>query len=196
MRASVAAFLLLISSVMQQTNPAVPTAKPSAEKMDAQSAYDPTRDTLYRIYLLATIFGVVGAIGGVLVLIVQTKQIRISANAARDAAIAAKASSQAIVNSERPWLFIEIKTGPVAITAGQVPEHLSFTIGFRNCGKTPPKWSPSISIRTVVTAVMLCHHPPSIPSTNMSWFTREWCHRERHGATQEKAFSILSSSLS
>ena len=25
----------------------------------------------------------------------------------------------------------------MAITAGQVPEHLSFTIGFRNCGKTP-----------------------------------------------------------
>jgi len=43
--------------------------------------YDPIKDTLYRLYLWGTIFGVAGAVAGVLVLIRQTKALRDSQRA-------------------------------------------------------------------------------------------------------------------
>jgi hypothetical protein len=100
--------------------------------------YDAGKDTLYRAYLWATVIGVLGAIGGVVVLICQIKLLRKSADAARDAAIAAKTSSQAIINSERPWLFIEIKASETnQAIMGEVPQKVMFWISFKNWGKTP-----------------------------------------------------------
>jgi hypothetical protein len=41
-------------------------------------------------------------------------------------------------NTERPWLFIEIKTtGVVGTPVGEIPQHMGFSVSFRNWGKTP-----------------------------------------------------------
>lgn len=101
------------------------------------NAYDPKKDTLYRCYLWFTIIGVVGAFGGISVLIWQTTLSRKSANAARDAALAAKTSSQAMINSDRPWLFIKITTSDTDTDQNGIIEHLGFSVSFQNYGKTP-----------------------------------------------------------
>jgi hypothetical protein len=103
------------------------------------NTYDATKDILYRRYLCATIIGVIGGFLGVGILIWQTVLTRRSADAARDAAGAARSTAEAVVNSERPWLFLTISTtqssGP--LDENGVLEHLSFSVSFRNCGKTP-----------------------------------------------------------
>lgn len=97
--------------------------------------YDPLADRLYRCYLGATVIGVIGGFIGIGILIWQAVLTRNSANAARDAAIAAKTNSQAVINSERPWMFIEIQTNEAKGT--DVTEHLGFSVTFKNWGKTP-----------------------------------------------------------
>lgn len=72
------------------------------------SAYDPGKDMLYRAYLIATIVGVIGAVGGVIVIAIQTCFLRQSTNAAKDAAKAAKASSDALMDAEHAILAIEM----------------------------------------------------------------------------------------
>ena len=49
--------------------------QPSAETNE-ENPYNPTKDTLYRAYLIATIIGVVIALGGISVLFWQTRHIR------------------------------------------------------------------------------------------------------------------------
>jgi hypothetical protein len=113
-----------IAALAQQ--PASDRALPTVTSGDVNAAaptkeapsYDPTQDRAYRAYLWATILGVVGGFLGVGVLIWQTVLTRRSANAARDAASAAKISAEAVINSERPWLFISIKTTERAPNAG------------------------------------------------------------------------------
>jgi hypothetical protein len=107
-----------------------------AHRQEQTNNYDPLKDSLYRRYLCATIVGVAGGFIGIGILVWQTVMTRQSANAARDAAIAATTSSQAIINSERPWLFIDILVHNQAFS-DKVPEHLIFSVSFQNYGKTP-----------------------------------------------------------
>ena len=107
-----------------------------AHQDENANGYDPSEDRLYRWYLRFTIIGVIGGFIGIGVLIWQATLTRVSADAARDAAIAARTSSQAIINSERPWLFIDIIVHNQAFAEG-VPEHLLFSVSFHNYGKTP-----------------------------------------------------------
>jgi hypothetical protein len=75
----------------------------------------------------------------------QVAQLALAAEAAKaqaDAtskvAVVALADAQRIINSERPWMFIDIKTR--ALTAhipGEPPESIGFSVKFTNYGKTP-----------------------------------------------------------
>jgi hypothetical protein len=68
----------------------------------------------------------------------QTKNTGIAAEAAKISAEAASLNAQAIINAERPWLFIEIKTSEGNIVRpGDIPAHCAFSVSFRNYGKTP-----------------------------------------------------------
>jgi hypothetical protein len=95
--------------------------------------YDAGHDTLYRHYLLATIIGVVGGFLGIVVLIWQTWLTRISANAARDAASAARSNAEALVNAERPWIFISQAEETRVVN----PRKTHVRILGRNRGRTP-----------------------------------------------------------
>jgi hypothetical protein len=88
--------------------------------------------------LISTIIGVCGGIIGLVILICQTIATRKAAEGAQGSANAALLSARAIINAERPWMFIEIKTiAHGATPIGDVPAHISFSIRFRNRGKTP-----------------------------------------------------------
>lgn len=105
---------------------------------ERKGAYDASKDSLYRVYLLFTVIGVCGGLIGLLVLICQTKSVRKAADAAKDSADAALLNAKSIINSERPWLFIEIKTtAEPSIPVGEVPKYMGFSVSFRNWGKTP-----------------------------------------------------------
>ncbi len=85
------------------------------------------QDALYRWYLWATIIGVIGGFIGIGVIYWQTKLVRKSADAAKEAALAAKVNADAVVNAERAWVFAAMeKHGPE-----------SFSLKFTNHGKTP-----------------------------------------------------------
>lgn len=62
---------------------------------------------------------------------------RAAMEAAKQSADAAVLNAQAIINSERPWLFINIVTFPANADEHGIPEHLGFSVTFRNHGKTP-----------------------------------------------------------
>jgi hypothetical protein len=68
----------------------------------AQPNYNPKEDTLYRTYLLATVIGVVGGLFGIGFIIWQTVLLRRAADAA-------KASADALINSERAWLMVDLQ---------------------------------------------------------------------------------------
>jgi hypothetical protein len=99
-------------------------------------AYDAGKDTLYRAYLLATIIGVAGAIGGVIVLVRQTILARKSADAAADAARAAKASADAIKAVDRPWLLVCTMSRATAALEGCV-SGIAVKWTIKNYGRTP-----------------------------------------------------------
>jgi len=118
MRLLIAAFLLLVQSVPQQL----------------ANTYDAGKDTLYRHYLLATIVGVAGGFGGLIVLIWQTILTRRSVNA--------------LVAVESPWILVNIEHTPgmrgrVLGTSKERNEpethHTDFMFRFDcvNHGKTP-----------------------------------------------------------
>jgi hypothetical protein len=79
--------------------------------VSANPPYDPLSDTLYRGYLLSTIIGVAGGLSGVGLLLWQTVLTRRSADAAKDTALAAKLGAEAVIRSERPWIFVEQSEG-------------------------------------------------------------------------------------
>lgn len=85
-----------------QTPQPAPSSKNSVQQPNVQSTqqqYDPYSDHLYRAYLWATVLGVIGGILGVAFLVVQTIATHTAANAA-------KASADAVRNSQRAWLFV------------------------------------------------------------------------------------------
>ncbi len=96
-------------------------------KAEKQDGYQADKDMLYRVYLWATIIGVVGGLVGISLIYVQTKHVRKSAEAAEQAALAAKVSADAVTNAERAWVFSAMdKLGTE-----------SFSLKFTNYGKTP-----------------------------------------------------------
>jgi hypothetical protein len=71
-------------------------------RLEQGDSYDASKDLLYRLYLLFTIFGVIAAMIGLGVIYVQTK-------ATKEAARAALLNAQALINSQRPWIAIRTK---------------------------------------------------------------------------------------
>jgi hypothetical protein len=85
----------------------------------------------------ATIIGVIGGFIGIAFLIKSANAAKASADAARDSAEAARNSSTAVVNAERPWMFIQISVSNQAFVPEGPPEHLRFSVTFKNWGTTP-----------------------------------------------------------
>lgn len=127
-----------------------PAGQPSANRQtQEQNATDkmvhrvnvvsePTSGWTIAYVFITALVGLAG-LGTLCILRQQTNVAKNAADAARDAATAAKNSSEAIINSERPWLFVTISTkgssGP--LDENGVLQHPSFSVSFRNCGKTP-----------------------------------------------------------
>lgn len=61
----------------------------------------------------------------------------VQAGAAKANAEAALLNARAIINSERPWLFIDIKTSNAKTDENGTFQSLGFNVSFRNWGKTP-----------------------------------------------------------
>jgi hypothetical protein len=128
-----------------------PVGQPSTNSRQTQEQ-NPTEKAVYRVnviseptsgwtkaYVFITALLGLAGLGTLYILWRQANVAQDAANAARDAATAAKNSSEAIVNSERPWLFITISTAGSsgALDQNGVLQHLTFSVKFRNCGKTP-----------------------------------------------------------
>lgn len=141
-----------------QAQKASPTAGGQSEKTDkaitasAQNTPTPQKNgndaakdnancfdkNLHRAYELATILGVVGGILGLYFIWRQSGHTERAAQSAKESSDAALLNAKAIINAERPWLFIEIKTtAHPPVHPGVVPEHMNFCVNFRNWGKTP-----------------------------------------------------------
>jgi hypothetical protein len=125
-----------------------------------QNFYDPTADQLYRGYLTATIVGVVGGFIGIGILVWQAVLTRRSANAAKDAA-------DAVMNSERAWLIVDLswKDGR---RQGIIGESISFgvqtwsvfvVVTSRNFGRTPA-WITERRIGVLSSREPIPQNPP------------------------------------
>jgi hypothetical protein len=69
---------------------------------------------------------------------IMIEETRANADAARDSAKTALLNARAIINAERPWLFIEIKTiADPRDMPGITPKSMAFSVKFKNWGKTP-----------------------------------------------------------
>jgi hypothetical protein len=117
--------------------------------------YDARKDRLYRWYLLATIIGVCGGFVGIAILIGQTIVTQRSAKAAKDAAIAAKSSTDALIRSERAWIFADIEKTP---TSGRTIHNskrtsISIRVKCRNVGNAPA-WITEIRAKFKVAKVL------------------------------------------
>ena len=77
-----------------------PPVEQVKSKSKEEQAKADSLDLLYRRYMWATIIGVVGGLIGVGILIWQAILTRAAANAA-------KASADALINSERAWILVE-----------------------------------------------------------------------------------------
>jgi hypothetical protein len=108
----------------------VPAVKTTPETQPCKCpSYNPFEDNLYRWYLRATIVGVVAALAG-LGLVNRTAK-------------AAKASADALINAERPWIAIKIGKS-------KHPQPISsWTWIIINCGRTPAHISVIKSIRGI-----------------------------------------------
>ena len=121
---------------VQCLNPC-PVNQPQGKNKEEQAKAD-SLDLLYRRYMWATIIGVCGGLVGVAILVWQTVITRRSANAAKMSAVAAKASADALINSERAWVFADI--GQLPADFAPTPDAVgivSMPISFRNYGRTP-----------------------------------------------------------
>lgn len=67
----------------------------------------------------------------------QVTQLKTLADATSRTAVSALAQAVAVINAERPWMFIEITTRAFREIPGEPPESIAFTVKFRNHGKTP-----------------------------------------------------------
>jgi hypothetical protein len=103
-----------------------------------EQQYDPYSDSLYRHYLAATVIGVCFSLIVVAMLVWQNILTRQVTKAAQENAEAALLNARAIINAERPWMFIQIKTVAHGnVQFGDIPEHINFSVTFHNFGKTP-----------------------------------------------------------
>jgi hypothetical protein len=106
-------------------------------------SYDAGHDLLYRLYLVATIVGVVGGFLGIIVLIRQGSLLRKSTKAAENAANAATDSANALKNAERPWILVaEADRSAENLKSPEIPKdhpqtHLAAYVTFKNYGNTP-----------------------------------------------------------
>jgi hypothetical protein len=102
-------------------------------KTKEQESKEASLDRLYRRYLWATIIGVFGGFIGIGILIWQAIITRTAANAA-------KASADALVNSERAWLVVidvGIPHGLQKNKRGWITMGFGFDWTVKNCGNTP-----------------------------------------------------------
>jgi hypothetical protein len=118
--------------------------------------YDASTDLLYRLYLGATVIGVVGGLIGLRLLYKQLV-------ATQKAADAAKASADHIMNSERAWVFLDIDllgSKVWRITTGQTQRtRANFSFRCRNVGKSPA-W---ITAKIVHFQIYDSDSPPKLP---------------------------------
>jgi hypothetical protein len=95
--------------------------QPVSKNKEEQAKSD-SLDTLTRRYMWATIFGVAGAFIGLGLIFWQTK---IAARSAKTASL----NTQAVIDSERPWIVIDVERQPVP------PKWCNFAAA--NRGRTP-----------------------------------------------------------
>lgn len=69
--------------------------------------------------------------------LLTAESTRESADAAKNTASAGLLHAQAIINSQRPWMFIEIQTVGQSVVANEPPHDMWFSVRFRNHGTTP-----------------------------------------------------------
>jgi hypothetical protein len=120
-----------------QTSPCYVVDQPQGKSKE-QQAKDDSLDTLYRRYMWATIFGVIGAFIGLVVLICQTVISRTAANAAKIAAEAGLKQSEAIVTGDRAWIVADIGEIPDTFVPNlNALEVLDVRPLIRNSGRTP-----------------------------------------------------------
>ena len=89
------------------------------------NSYDAGRDSLYRLYLIATIIGVVGGLIGLGIIWKQTKHTAIATEAAN-------ANAKAMINAERAWVMVDLQWSPVdlkvAYGSGQSGDTVDVTV--------------------------------------------------------------------
>ena len=121
-------------------------------------AYDAGKDTLYRAYLIATIVGVIGAVGGVIVLAIQTHFLKKTVEATQKSADAAKISADIASRVSVPTLVVEKfgfgYTGSASMAA--ILQFPNVEVVIKNYGQTPAflrSW----------TIIFTCEDLPEIP---------------------------------
>lgn len=170
-------------------NKQAPTTNANAEHSD-----NADYPTLYPTYLLATIIGVGVALFGLRYLIR-------SANAARDAAVAAGKNAEALINAERAWVFADLWLAggrDFVIDADNNTTSICFIVTCKNVGKAPA-WITSIWAKFILlefgkpipppdfTNAELIHvepkpmapNPKDIFKTNSQWLQAEGVYRGR-----------------
>jgi hypothetical protein len=115
-----------------QAAPCYVIEQPQAKSKE-QQAKDDSLDVLYRRYMLATIFGVVGAFVGIGILIWQTVLIRRSANAA---IIAAKVARDTLYLTQAADVHIE---GVNIYPKSPLSSSTVITVAVKNHGRTKAK---------------------------------------------------------
>jgi len=94
----------------QPSSAAIPSAVHQPQtKNETTNAYDASKDCLYRLYLLATIAGVLVACGGIYAIWKQTEATKQSAKAAEDSVKLQQSSQRQWVNLEK-WDVSKVNT--------------------------------------------------------------------------------------
>jgi hypothetical protein len=108
-----------------------PVEQPHSKSKEEQAKAD-SLDRLSRASLWATIFGVVGGLIGLGFIYWQTKIAARAASAARD-------NADAVIRSERAWLFVDARKieKPRLLTEKQSPLATHCIFQIKNWGKTP-----------------------------------------------------------
>jgi len=109
------------------------------------NAYDASKDTLYRVYLLAAIVSTLVSIAALGFIYRQAQATADAAEGAAASAEAARAQARAMVNAERPWIIASLTRHPVNLITvlGEPPRprklDTEFSFAIKNIGKTPAK---------------------------------------------------------
>lgn len=137
----------------------LPESTPGDQQEQAAS-YDAGRDTLYRVYLVATIVGVAGGFIGLIVLICQTRNIG--------------RQTQTLVSAERAWILTDVafSFGSGRVVHSAIPTEsgqqdgtpVAIRLRCRNDGKTPC-WITEIRGRLEITSNL--SETPDIENTEI-----------------------------